>query len=324
MSIIERAIERLDKLKQAGAVLGPASEQLHDDRVLSGVRSSGDSMASSKHSLDEDVAGPVQGVGGSIDITASGAISRPIDLDIERLHDLGMVTPSEARSNIAEEFRVIKRPLLRNLDKAVEAGRHGNLIMITSAVPGEGKSFSAINLAISIAMELDHTVLLIDADVARPSVLNILGLAPSKGLMDVLLSDGDIRLPDVLLKTNIEKLSILPAGASHQRSTELLASDAMNQLVAEIATRYSDRVVIFDSPPLLATTEARVLASHMGQVVMVVEAGKTTQGMVNQALSTIETCPLKLMLLNKTRDPGSSGYYGYHYGPYGYGSANPQ
>jgi receptor protein-tyrosine kinase len=135
--------------------------------------------------------------------------------------------------------------------------------------------------------------------------------------MDVLLNDK-IQLPDVLLRTNIEKLSILPAGMPHQRATEFLASDAMAKLVDELATRYADRVIIFDSPPLLMTTEARVLATHMGQVVVVVEAGRTSQAMVRQALSTIETCPVKLMLLNKTRDIGPGGYYGY-YSPYGYG-----
>lgn len=135
--------------------------------------------------------------------------------------------------------------------------------------------------------------------------------------MDVLTSN-DIQLGDVLLKTNIEKLSILPAGTSHPRATELLASDAMNHLLAELADRYSDRIIIiFDSPPLIVTTESRVLATHMGQVVMVVESNKTTQGAVRQALSTIDACPVRLMLLNKSQQSGS-GSYGYGYG-YGYG-----
>ena len=190
--------------------------------------------------------------------------------------------------------------------------------MVTSAMPGEGKSFTAINLAVSIAMELDHTVLLVDADVSRPSVLRHLGLAPERGLMDVLTGDVD-DLGDVLLRTNIEKLSILPAGMPHPRATELLASDSMNQLLEQIAKRYPDRIIVFDSPPLLVTTEARVLATHMGQIVVVVEAERTTQGSVRQALGTIDACPVKLMVLNKSRRAGAGSYYGYGYG-YGYGA----
>jgi receptor protein-tyrosine kinase len=221
---------------------------------------------------------------------------------------------------IAEEYRVIKRPLIGNAQgRGAAAVQNGNLIMVTSALPGEGKSFTSINLAMSIAMELDHTVLLVDADFSKPSVLELLGLPPAKGLMDVLV--GDVSdLSDVMLRTNVEKLSILPAGMRHQRATELIASDAMNRMLEEMATRYAERVVIFDSPPLLATTEARVLATHMGQVMMVVEAGRTSHAAVKHALSTREACPVKLLVLNKANERGQDGLYGYGYG-YGYGAA---
>ncbi|MFT4174557.1 MAG: XrtA-associated tyrosine autokinase [Rhodocyclaceae bacterium] len=243
--------------------------------------------------------------------------SRRVHINLERLSAMGMVSPINPRTVLAEEYRVIKRPLLRNVAaRGAGAIRNGNLIMVTSSVPGEGKSFSSINLALSIAMELDHTVLLVDADVSRPSVLNLLGLPPAPGLMDVLLSP-DVALPDVLLRTNIEKLTILPAGMPHQRATELLASESMVRLLEEMAARYPDRIIVFDSPPLLVTTEARVLATHMGQIVMVVEAARTTHSMVKQSLSTIDACPVKMMLMNKTREPGPGGYYGY-YAPYGY------
>jgi receptor protein-tyrosine kinase len=134
--------------------------------------------------------------------------------------------------------------------------------------------------------------------------------------MDVLAGEVD-DLGEVLLRTNIEKLSILPAGMPHQRATELLASEGMNQLLEQIANRYPDRIVVFDSPPVLVTTEARVLATHMGQVVVVVEAERTTHATVKQALATIESCPVKLMVLNKSRRSGPGSYYGYGYG-YGY------
>jgi receptor protein-tyrosine kinase len=239
--------------------------------------------------------------------------SREIEIDMRRLILRGMVTPNLPRSQIAEEYRLIKRPLLKN----VPVVENGSLIMVSSALPGEGKSFTAINLAISMAMELDHRVLLVDADVARPSVLNRLGLRPERGLMDVL--GGDVAdLGEVMLRTNIDKLTLLPAGMPHARATEMLASDTMVQLLEQMTRRYSDRVIIFDSPPLLVTTEARVLATHMGQVVIVVEAEKTTHGTVKMALATIESCPVKLLVLNKSRQEGPGSYYGYGY-KYGYG-----
>jgi exopolysaccharide/PEP-CTERM locus tyrosine autokinase len=197
---------------------------------------------------------------------------------------------------------------------------NGNLIMVTSALAGEGKSFTSINLALSIATELNNTVMLVDADVAHPSVLQMLGLPASPGLLDMLLDESK-DLSGMLLKTNIDKLSILPSGIPHSRATELLASDAMTRLLADMASRYSDRIIIFDSPPLLLTTESRVLASHMGQIVMVVQAGKTLQADVQHALTTIESCPVKLMVLNQAQTIAKGGYgYGYGYGfEFGYG-----
>ena len=224
------------------------------------------------------------------------------------------------RSQLADEFRVIKRPLIANaMGKGGAPINNGNLIMITSALPGEGKSFTAINLAISIAMELDNTVMLVDADVARPSVLNMLGLPPAPGLLDV-VAKNSVDISSVLMRTNIEKLSILPSGTQHPRATELLASDAMVRLLDDMASRYSDRIIIFDSPPLLLTTESRVIATHMGQIVMVVNAGNTAQAAVLQAVATIEACPVKMMVLNQSRQAASDGY-GYGYG-YGYGNEN--
>lgn len=127
-------------------------------------------------------------------------------------------------------------------------------------------------------------------------------------------------MADVMMKTNIDKLSILPSGTPHSRATELLASDAMRLLLDDISKRYPDRIVIFDSPPLLLTTEARVLATQMGQVVLVVQAEKSLQADVQHALATIEACPVKMMLLNKLPAESKGGYgYGYHYG-HGYGA----
>ena len=165
-------------------------------------------------------------------------------------------------------------------------------------------------------MELDRRVLLVDADVARPSFPNLLGLPVGKGLLDV-LQNRTMDLSEVLLRTNIDKLTILPSGMSHANATELLASDAMIQLLSEVANRYTDRIIIFDSPPLLLTTESRVLASHMGQIVFVVNAENTLQRDVMNGLATIEACPHKMMLLNQACATPHSAYgYGYQsYGP---------
>jgi len=246
---------------------------------------------------------------------AQKSSTRRVELDLNRMRDLGMVTAAGGRTRLLEDFRVIKRPLLqRAFAERAEGEKPGNLIMVTSSLPGEGKTYCAINLAMSIAMELDHTVLLVDADVARPSVLRSLGLPAHRGLMDILVDDK-IDMADVMLRTNVDTLSILPAGTSTPRATELLASSSMSTLVSEIANRYRDRVVIFDSPPLLLTSESRVLASHMGQIVMVVEAQTTTQHAVKEALRQLESYPNVNLIYNKTREfPGIEETYDYHYG----------
>lgn len=238
---------------------------------------------------------------------------RYVDINLARLHQMGMVTHDGGRTTAAEDFRIIKRPLLRNAHAAVQAGtRHGNLIVVTSALPGEGKTYCSVNLAMSMAMEKDHTVLLVDADVARPSVLKVLGLPAAPGLMDILLSDEEMDLSDVILRTNIPNLSLLPAGRNNKHATELLASHTMSALLSEIASRYPDRIVIFDSPPLLLTTEANVLAAQMGQVVMVIEAETTTQREVREALRRLDNCPRVELICNKALAFGGGDYYGYY------------
>lgn len=295
-SLIEQAAQRLEQLRQAGADM-PATPP---------------------------AASAVDAVKRRPAIEAQPApLSRRVEIDLEALSAAGIVSPNAPRSLIADQFRVIKRPLISNaMGKGASVVVNGNLIMITSALPGEGKSFTAINLAMSIATELDNTVMLVDADVARPSVMKVLGLDDGPGLLDLVLDESK-DMSSMLLKTNIDKLTILPSGTPHARATELLASDAMIRLLDDMAKRYADRIIIFDSPPLLLATEARVLATHMGQVVVVVHAERTLQSEVRQALATIEACPVKLMLLNQARALSRWGYYGYGYG-YGYGYPHEQ
>jgi len=239
--------------------------------------------------------------------------SASVEIDLARLERAGYLVPTLARSELAEEFRQIKRPLLHHTQTADPAtsGR-ASLIMVTSAVAGEGKTFCAINLAMSIAMEVDTSVLLVDADVVRPSIPSRLGLPQSRGLLDV-LADPSIDLSEVMLRTNVPKLSILPAGTTNARATELLTSEAMDRLLTELATKYSDRVVIFDAPPLLLTTESKVLASRVGQVLIVVAASQTPRATVAQAFAAVESCPVVVSLLNRCRDPSQVRNFGYYY-----------
>lgn len=238
-----------------------------------------------------------------------------ININLDRLRSLNIITPHGNYSATADEFRMIKRPLL---NKAFDPNiTHGNLIMITSSLPGEGKTFCAINLAMSISMEMDKTVLLVDADVAKPSLMKSLGLPnDKKGLLD-LLQDNSLSVSDVLIKTNIANLTVLSAGQYVPHATELLASDAMAKLLEELAQRYHDRIILFDSPPLLVTTESSVLATHMGQIVVVVEAERTPQSALQNALALIEFCNLSGIVLNKSQRIPILDYgygYGYRYG----------
>ncbi len=238
--------------------------------------------------------------------------SKQIHINLDELKKLGIVTPGEGKTQLAEQFRIIKRPLLTKAFSSSEAIKNGNVIMVASSLTGEGKSFCAVSLAMSIASEMDHRVLLVDADVARPSIPDILGFGTEKGLLDVLL-EKELDISDVMLQTNVDKLTLVTAGTQHLHATELLASQGMEQLLDELAQRYHDRVVIFDSPPLLLTSEARVLAARMGQIVMVVEAEKTTQQSFKEALSQIESYSSINLIYNKARAFSGKEYYGYHY-----------
>ena len=345
MGIIEQAAKRLEQLKRAGvgvgdqgtesavqpAVTGGAIDSVPTPlRAMRAVEAAAEAQAGLQEPYRPDPAGrstssahgrTEQAVAGDSqerampNLQTSVRRSKEVRLDLGGLAANGFVSSQAARSQLADEFRVIKRPLLANVQgKSAAPVERANLIMVTSALPGEGKTFTAINLALSIAMELDNTVLLVDADVARPAILSRLGLPDSPGLLDLLVK-RDLDPADVLLKTSVEKLTLLPAGKPQSRATELLASDAMGRLVDELAGRYPDRILIFDTPPLLPSTESRVLATHMGQVVVVVESERTQQASLTQALAAIESCPVVMTLLNKAQRSEVGSYYGY----YGYG-----
>ena len=308
MDIIEQAAKRLAELRQSGVEVPGNSAAVPEVKATALPQPSDSSL--------ESGISPALSGHQALHVPTDVASYR-IDIDMVALAGRGIITPDTARSQLGSELRVLKRPLLQNvLGKGAAQIKNANLIMITSAMPGEGKSYLAANLAMSLAMELDHTVLLVDADVERPSLPTVFGFEPEKGLLDVLL-DSQLDLGQVILRTNIEKLSIVPSGTHHPRATELLASAAMNKLLAEMAQRYPDRIIIFDSPPLLVTTEARALAGHMGQVIVVIKADSTSHAEVKHAVAALEVCPVKMVVLNQTS--GHFDGHGYGYG-YGYGA----
>ena len=246
-----------------------------------------------------------------------GRQSKRAIIDLERLRAANILTPDSDPGQTFEEFRIVKRQLLNKAfatgDKAI---KNGNLMLVTSAEPGEGKTFCAINLAMSIASERDLTVLLVDADVSKPDVLSSLGVQGGKGLMDI-IADDSVDVADCLLKTNIENLTLLPAGRAHKLSTELMASERMGQFVKEIAQRYPDRVIIFDSAPALASSVPGVLAMHVGQVLFIVEAERTRESQAKEALSMLSSCKHISLLLNKARFTSGIKRFGSYEG-YGY------
>lgn len=290
MGLIEQAAKRLEELRRAGVEVNPSPEPLAPAAAATHAAPTGEHAGAPPRARKKG--------------------TRAVKLDLERLAALGFVTPDLPQSHLADEFRILKRPLLTNAGP--KGVKHGNLIMVTSSVPKEGKTFTAVNLAMSIAMEQDRTVLLVDGDVARPSIPGTFSMKPQPGLMDV-LADATLDLSSVLIRTNVPRLTLLTAGSPHPRAAEMLASEAMIRCLSELASRYPDRVVIFDSPPLLATTEARQLASRMGQIVFVVHAETTLQHDVRSALATIESCPIKLLVLNAATT-ARQGAYGYGYG----------
>jgi receptor protein-tyrosine kinase len=307
MSLIERAADLLGSVQPAQQKPAAADESIAAPDL--GV------IERASRGASEPVR---QAIAGKVPVDGGG-VSRTVKVDLNKLRDQRIITPEDERTAISECFRRIKQHILANISKNPKARAGINLVMITSPLPGEGKTFCTLNLAISLAMEMDRTVLLVDADVAKPSIVSILcpDVKAGPGLMDVLL-DGSVGLTDALCRTDIGKLTLLPAGTPHARATEVLASERMRGLLKEMAERYPDRIIIFDSPPLLAASEACVLAGAMGQVVLIVEAGKTTQTTVKEALHRIESSNVVGVLLNKGVPPGS-GDYGYGYG-YGYGS----
>ncbi|MGB5473952.1 MAG: XrtA-associated tyrosine autokinase [Gammaproteobacteria bacterium] len=226
-----------------------------------------------------------------------------------------MLVPDSALGpDIRGEYRRIKRPLLSNaFGKSSSLVDQGNLIMVTSSVPGEGKTYTAVNLALALAQERDHTVLLVDCDVTKQGMSRLLGVEQRRPDITDLLASENMPIEDALLKTDVPGLVLLPAGKPHEYITEMMASQRMARLVSEFSTRYTDRIVVFDAPPLLSTPESQVLAGLVGQVVFVIEAGKTPYTIVQEALEMVPRDKAIGLLLNKSESISNRGGYYYNY-----------
>jgi receptor protein-tyrosine kinase len=229
---------------------------------------------------------------------AAGMLQGPASVDAVSLERAGMVDWSRTRTRISEEFRLVQRQIMRSaFGPGAEPG-FSNLLLVTSSRPGEGKSFMATNLAGSIARQGDHHVLLVDSDSKRDSICYSLGLAQARGLLD-LAANPKLDPAPLIVKTPIERLSILPVGRERERSAELFSTKEMTRLIQSLGRRYADRLLILDAPPCLSTSDPAVLAQVVGQILFVVEADRTQRDEIEASLDLIQACPTITMVLNK-------------------------
>lgn len=295
MSVIERALDRLRKQQQS-PVGGQVRQQAATIARLSRLN---------KHEYDES---------SPLEVSPTSFI----EFDLNAFSRAGLY--SGQNNQLADQYRMIKRALLRSAveGSATAPDSRSNLLMIASAFPGEGKTFSSVNLALSIAKEKDWQVLLVDADCKNPQLSRLLGAEHSPGLIDA-LNDVDLKFESLILGTNIEGLTVLPLGGFDEHSAELLASSRMLELCERLSNPAHKRIVIFDSPPLLLTTESVILSSHVGQIVIVVRANRTPQRAVLEAIEKLDPDKAIGLILNRADEAGEGGYGSY--ATYGYPAA---
>ena len=307
MSLVERALKKLQESRNAAApvyssALAPAAPAASRSAVPSVTSPIAASQAPEPRAKTESPAKPE-------------TPKRIVPIDRNVLRELQLMPPAAFERQIASQYQHIKRPLVAAaLGKSATPVANGCLIMLASALPGEGKTFTSINLALSMALEKDIEVLLVDADVAKPHLTRLFNLQSERGLLD-LLDDGALHPDSLILPTDVPGLSILPAGRQVSNATELLSSARMEQVVAQLGASLTPRLVLFDSPPLLLSTESRAIAEVVGQVVLVVRAESTSRAAVADAIELIGEPKSLSLILNQSESPPSSGYYGY--GSYG-------
>jgi protein-tyrosine kinase len=241
--------------------------------------------------------------------------TRTVGIDLEALRTTGLLPPLHQEREIAQQFRQIKRPLINAaLGRGAARVPQGNLIVVTSALPGEGKTFTSLNLALSMALEEDLTVLLVDGDPVNPRLTQLFGLEHELGLLDV-LADPEASLTSAVVATDVPGLAFLPSGRPTANATELLSSARMREVAAHLGAD-APRLVVFDSAPLLVTTESQALAQLAGQILMVVKADDTQQHLVLEALEKLDEGKPVAVMLNQTTRNLHAGYY-YPYGSSG-------
>lgn len=273
-------------------------DQGADDEEVLGTRSS---LASASGKCSAEVEGPV--------VAAPALDGRRLRIDFEKLERAGILTSRSGSYRLAEELRHIKRRLLINASDFGEGPiDRSNLIMVTSAGPGEGKTYVAGNLAVSIELEIDRTVLLVDCDTVKKATSRLFGVQDRPGLSDLLMRT-DLDIAQVLCRTDLDDLTVLPAGSRVTHINEHMASQRMQRLITEMATRYDDRIVVLDTPPLLATSETSVLARLVGQIVIVVAAGRTKQSDLLAALEQVDPSKVSGLVLNRNEEKAETSYY---------------
>jgi exopolysaccharide/PEP-CTERM locus tyrosine autokinase len=246
---------------------------------------------------------------------------RQAPVDRIALREGGMLVPGDRVTALAEEFRMVKRQLLLTAravaaKDSAKAADHARMILVCSAHPDEGKTFCAINLALSMAAEKDMEILLVDADFAKPDILGRLGLPEGPGLLDALAGAVD-DVEDCVIDTDVPQLSVLPAGTRTNGDTELLASDRARAILDGLAKANPRRIVIFDSPPALAASPASVLAMHAGQVMLVVRADRTSESDLREAVNVLDACEQIQLLLNSVSFQPGGRRFGNYYGEAG-------
>ena len=260
------------------------------------------------------VRGPARASAPDSEPRSIGDPSRRRRVDYEALRHAGLMSPVSEDREIAHQFRSIKRPLIQWAFQEPSASRPNDAaqrsIMVTSALPGDGKTFTSLNLALSLALERDHSIILVDGDVPKPHISQLFQASDEPGLLDVLV-DPALAIESVILPTDVPGLSVVPVGRHSSNATELLASARMKSVILELAALDPQGIVLVDSPPILLTSEARVLASLFAQVVMIVRAGGTPQQAVLDAIRLIGEGPHLSLVLNQALHVGGGGYYGY-------------
>lgn len=223
---------------------------------------------------------------------------RSAAIDRARLRQRGFILPESGSSTLAEELRLVKRQLLRGVAGGTGIGADKRrTVLVCSAQPGEGKTFCALNLALSLAAESEVEVLLVDCDVAKPEALALLGIEDGPGLIDA-LADPALDPESCVIRTDVDGLSVLPAGRQANNVPELLASARTGQILAGLAAADPRRIILIDSPPVLMASPAGILAGHVGQVLIVVRADRTSESDLKEAVGLLSACDHVGLVLN--------------------------